>query len=67
LRWVRDKAVKTDTIDKLAIVVTDGIFNKARAQAELNHLAEAGLDSVCKINSRMIKIKYYRVSTLITK
>jgi len=56
LRWVRDKVVETDTRDKLAIVVTDGMFNKARAQAELNLLAEAGLDSVCMLIDATNKI-----------
>ena len=51
LRWDSDNAVETDTRDKLAILVTDGMYNKARAQAELNLLAEAGLDSVCMIKS----------------
>lgn len=60
LRWVREKIVETDARDKLAIVVTDGMFNKARTQVELNLLSEAGLESVCLLideNNKINKVK----------
>jgi len=55
---VRDKVVENDSgmKDKLAIVVTDGMFNKARTQAEVNLMSEAGLEAVCMLIDASNKI-----------
>lgn len=58
IKWVRDKVVENDSgmKDKLAIVVTDGMFNKARTQAEVNLMSEAGLEAVCMLIDASNKI-----------